>query len=334
MPSSRAGRWTGRERAFLDGARAGAPIGSPRSIAHGDGAGGSGKGGDECVIHPNSLFKRSFDLLTVVFVFVNIWNQHRLIMENHWTHVTPLQAFLQFWFILDIVVSFNTGYVDEHGAEVMDRQRVWDNYLKKWLLLDLLGTAPVEYLVELPPKMPRAVKWYRIVTRHVPHWVGKLGGLRESLKIRRQVRAYGFGFVKVIKGSVAYWRFAKFMRVFAVTKIVRQTHAFANLWRSFHMATVKTTANVGRQLTKTWTDVRRRSNLMFGPGGRASRLRRSLTHSAVDDAKAAAALVLDDDEDDDQALSPGRGSYGSRGSRGSHSSHGSRGLDSGVSMSW
>ena len=51
-------------------------------------------------------------------------------------------------FILDIIKSFSTGYVDSDDIEVMDRYSVTKNYLLGWFMPDLFSSIPIEFILK------------------------------------------------------------------------------------------------------------------------------------------------------------------------------------------
>ena len=51
-------------------------------------------------------------------------------------------------FILDIIKSFSTGYVDSDDFEVMDRYSVTKNYLLGWFVPDLFSSIPIEFILK------------------------------------------------------------------------------------------------------------------------------------------------------------------------------------------
>ena len=62
--------------------------------------------------------------------------------------LTPfsLPLSVDFWFAIDIILNFRTGYVN-HGTVVMDPKKIASNYLSSWFLVDLLGTVPFEQII-------------------------------------------------------------------------------------------------------------------------------------------------------------------------------------------
>lgn len=50
-------------------------------------------------------------------------------------------------FMLDIVVTFNTGFYKK-GYLVMKRKDIIFNYIKTWFILDLLASFPYSWVME------------------------------------------------------------------------------------------------------------------------------------------------------------------------------------------
>ena len=51
-----------------------------------------------------------------------------------------------FVFGLDILVNFNTGYVNSDGNTIMDRNLITKKYMATWFWLDLLSTVPFDLI--------------------------------------------------------------------------------------------------------------------------------------------------------------------------------------------
>ena len=69
------------------------------------------------------------------------------------------ESFQEFWFkflnyivdtifFIDILVSFRTTYINEHGAEVRDVKLISRYYLRGQFTIDLLATVPFDTLGE------------------------------------------------------------------------------------------------------------------------------------------------------------------------------------------
>ena len=95
-------------------------------------------------------------------------------------------------FIIDILVNFRTGYVDNHGVEEMQPRKVACAYAKNWLLLDIISA--------------------------VPESAGNYG--LENLKI--------FKSTKVLK-SIRLLKLSKFLKISGVTRIVNSSYYVVGL---------------------------------------------------------------------------------------------------------
>mmetsp|Transcript_40406 Transcript_40406/g.114405 ORF Transcript_40406/g.114405 Transcript_40406/m.114405 type:complete len:993 (-) Transcript_40406:789-3767(-) len=102
-------------------------------------------------IHPNSAFRTRWDLyILVLLVYVCItapvvvcfdvdmkWNLHPLWWWEQWVTVM---------FILDIILNFNTAYLNSDDFVVTDRRRIAYNYSTGWLIVDVVAVLPYELM--------------------------------------------------------------------------------------------------------------------------------------------------------------------------------------------
>ena len=59
-----------------------------------------------------------------------------------------VEIITQIWFMVDILISFNTGYYYS-GIIVMNRKLIVKNYLSRRFILDILATIPFQWIVIL-----------------------------------------------------------------------------------------------------------------------------------------------------------------------------------------
>lgn len=86
-----------------------------------------------------------YGFLLIVYQAVII--PYRLCFEAEAVGVMKtLELIIDICFMLDIIVSFNTGYYQK-GNLVLIRRRVIFNYLRTWFLLDLLASFPWSYVL-------------------------------------------------------------------------------------------------------------------------------------------------------------------------------------------
>lgn len=45
-----------------------------------------------------------------------------------------------------MITSFNTSYVDSLGDYVLDRRLIFQNYVKKWFILDFISNFPLDWI--------------------------------------------------------------------------------------------------------------------------------------------------------------------------------------------
>ena len=78
------------------------------------------------IIHPYDQFRRMFDVTTVIWVLLLVFFIPLEIGFDWFKTPKPqkiLFGFLDFWFAIDIILNFRTGYVN-HGTVVMDSKKI------------------------------------------------------------------------------------------------------------------------------------------------------------------------------------------------------------------
>lgn len=55
------------------------------------------------------------------------------------------EVFLDCWFLVEIFVNFFTGYF-EKGIVIMDRKKIFINYLKTWFIVDMISSIPFSFV--------------------------------------------------------------------------------------------------------------------------------------------------------------------------------------------
>lgn len=56
---------------------------------------------------------------------------------------------VDFFFLMDIIICFRTGFVDQQKVIVMDPKKVAIHYVKTWLLIDLIASIPFDRMAEM-----------------------------------------------------------------------------------------------------------------------------------------------------------------------------------------
>ena len=78
------------------------------------------------IIHPYDRFRRMFDFATVIWVLLFVFFIPLEIGFDWFETPKPqkvLFGILDFWFAIDIILNFRTGYIN-HGTVVMDSKKV------------------------------------------------------------------------------------------------------------------------------------------------------------------------------------------------------------------
>ena len=54
---------------------------------------------------------------------------------------------IDIFFFIDILVNFNSAYIDESYEVIDDRKKIAKSYLVSWFLIDFLSIVPFELVV-------------------------------------------------------------------------------------------------------------------------------------------------------------------------------------------
>lgn len=102
------------------------------------------------MIFPNSKFRRSWDIIIIIFVIFNVVvlpMDIGLDMDSQNSFRTYLDYFIDICFAIDIILNFFTGYINFNNKLVMDQKMIIQKYLSLWFWIDILATFPFELLL-------------------------------------------------------------------------------------------------------------------------------------------------------------------------------------------
>ena len=136
------------------------------------------------IIKPNSKFKLMIDLISTILVLYQAFIiPYRACFTTNFTYgwLGIFEISQDFYFIFDIFISFNTGYI-EQGVLILNRNKIMWNYLKSWFILDLVSTFP--YSLVINPKEYFTI-WEETKT-NISH--GEIIELLRVLKVARYFR--------------------------------------------------------------------------------------------------------------------------------------------------
>ena len=78
------------------------------------------------VLHPNGLFRSSFDVVTVIWVLLLVY-MIPFQVGFDWYQLSQAEKIimnlLDVWFAFDIILNFRTGYI-HHGTIIMDPRKI------------------------------------------------------------------------------------------------------------------------------------------------------------------------------------------------------------------
>jgi len=100
------------------------------------------------ILHPESQYRLFWDIVTALLVVILIWLIPFYIGFDTWSSekMNALSVFMDVWFICDVFLNFRTGFVD-HGATVMDTNKIAKHYFKSWFIIDFVASVPWEIFV-------------------------------------------------------------------------------------------------------------------------------------------------------------------------------------------
>jgi hypothetical protein len=101
------------------------------------------------IIKPNSKFKLIVDLISTILVLYQAFViPFRACFTTNFTYgiLGIFEIAQDFYFIFDIFISFNTGYI-EQGVLILNRNKISLNYLRSWFLLDVISTFPYSLVI-------------------------------------------------------------------------------------------------------------------------------------------------------------------------------------------
>jgi lysylphosphatidylglycerol synthetase-like protein (DUF2156 family) len=104
----------------------------------------------------NNKYKLAWDLIIMAilaFVILVLPTRIAFQYDSDETGVEPawqaIYNFIDFMFLIDIVLTFFTSYTDEmQNIEITDRKLIAARYLRGFFILDLLSIIPFDYLAQ------------------------------------------------------------------------------------------------------------------------------------------------------------------------------------------
>ena len=192
------------------------------------------------ILHPESQYRLFWDIVTALLVLVLIWLIPFYIGFNTWSSDTmnALSVFMDVWFICDVFLNFRTGFVD-HGATIMDSNKIAKHYLKSWFIIDFFASVPWEVFVgsDEEVRLPYGGEMQTDKGRKTPHYtpynphqltqpsqplhsqVGKSKTANKAQRKSVKMSKY-FKIPKLLRMARLLRAFNKYARFYALTLVV------------------------------------------------------------------------------------------------------------------
>ena len=102
------------------------------------------------MLYPEDDFKNNWDLfITVILLLTCVVTPIRIAFyESDDVLWTAINYTIDFCFLVDMIVSFNSASYDEDFKILDNRARISCDYLKGWFLIDLLSIFPFTPIAE------------------------------------------------------------------------------------------------------------------------------------------------------------------------------------------
>ncbi|KAJ0412265.1 hypothetical protein ATCC90586_006651 [Pythium insidiosum] len=158
------------------------------------------------MVHPNSKFRRTWDVLTATCVLYVCIMVPLIIGFNYvdWGKRYVIDTIVDVYFVIDMVMTMRTG-VYSNGEVIMDSRIVLRRYLRSWFIIDVISNFPLALFVD-----SSARKSVKIV---------KLQKLPKLLRIGR--------LLKYLREYAKYYNLA-----LSFVAMIVGLHFFACLWAS------------------------------------------------------------------------------------------------------
>lgn len=121
------------------------------------------------LLYPDNIFLKYWTyIIMLLFAYIIVVLPYKIsFIENDYTVLTIIEWIVNVLFIIDILVTILTVY-KENGEEVDNIFKIFTNYFKTWLFIDLLSIFPFDYFIGASKiadfaKLPRILKLLRIV---------------------------------------------------------------------------------------------------------------------------------------------------------------------------
>ena len=173
------------------------------------------------IVLPNSRFRIAWDVISLfLLMYVATFSplqiafygkEHRLDKPGDWPVVFAIDRFVDFMFVVDIVINFRSAFVNEDGKLMFEKKEAAQRYVSTWFLWDLVSVLPWDALPVMMGKssrgelrLPRLLRMFRAMK------LLKIVRTSRVIKRMEQVMSLKYGALRLLKfcvsvGFVGHW---------------------------------------------------------------------------------------------------------------------------------
>ncbi|CAK71507.1 unnamed protein product (macronuclear) [Paramecium tetraurelia] len=98
------------------------------------------------LIYPNDNFKKFWDIFMLfILIYSSIYIPYVVAFENNRKAYEVTQYVFSVIFSTDLIVLTRMCYYDKHNNLVQDQTKIFLNYLKGWLMIDVISIIPIPF---------------------------------------------------------------------------------------------------------------------------------------------------------------------------------------------
>jgi hypothetical protein len=138
------------------------------------------------MFYPDDNRKTMWDLgISFVLIFVCFCTPYRIsFVEVETTNWTIAMYTIDLFFLLDMIIIFNTAYYQEDFKMIEDRKEIAKDYLRQWFAIDLVAILPFDLIMKLfTNEEASGGKNLNSIVR-----IARLGKLYKLVKLMRLIR--------------------------------------------------------------------------------------------------------------------------------------------------
>lgn len=101
------------------------------------------------IVYPDQIIKTYWDILFfIILVFTCISMPYRIaFVETDTFSWEILNAIIDVFFGIDIILTFNSAYYNDNFILIDDRKTITRDYIKSWFLIDLIAIVPFDKIL-------------------------------------------------------------------------------------------------------------------------------------------------------------------------------------------